>query len=45
MNKKTVLLFIAVCSLLQAFAQSTPISNAELEARGTWVFWPYKAIV
>lgn len=35
MIKKTVLLFVAACSLLHAFAQTTPISNAELEARGT----------
>lgn len=42
MNKKTFLLLLAVCLLSKSFTQTTPVSTYELEARGTWVFWPYK---
>ena len=36
------LLFV-ICSHQQAYTQSNPpLSSVELEARGTWVFWPYK---
>lgn len=37
MNKKTGLLLLAVCLLTQVHTQSL-----ELDARGSWIFWPYK---
>ncbi len=43
--KRIICLFLFLaCSLQHAISQSNPpISNAELEARGTWIFWPYKS--
>ena len=44
MLKNISLLLLAVCFLSRSFSQTTPVSSAELEARGTWIFWPYKSI-